>query len=81
MTEKTIQYVSTSLLSCKTFIDWYFLPMVPLAPLTLPVVPLASFTANIVQGSMVANGNQWRQWQNYPPIVPLAEPRMQPLSN
>ena len=60
MTETSIQHVSTSKLSCKLFIDRYFVPlvplaqpMVPLAPLALPMVPLAAET---VQGSLVTNG-------------------------
>ena len=46
MTETTFQHVSVSSLSCSSFTDRSFLPMVPLAPLA----------ADTVQDSMIANG-------------------------
>ena len=68
MIETSIQHVSISNWSCKSFIGRHVLPMVLLAPLALPLVPLAPLAAETVHGSLVANGtngNQWHQWQNY----------------
>ena len=69
-----IQQVSVSKLSCKSFIDQYFLLMIPLAPLGLIMVPLASLAAY--------SSHQWYQWQPIAksPMVALAERQMQPLS-
>ena len=50
MTETTFQHVSVSKLSCTSFTDRSFLPMVPLV---LSMVPLA---ADTVQGSVVDTG-------------------------
>ena len=56
MPETSIQHVSTSKLLCKSFIDQYFSPMVPLTSLALPVVQLAPLAAKAVQGCLVAIG-------------------------
>ena len=91
MKETTLQHVSTSKLSCISFIDRSFLPMVPLAPLALPFVPpVVPLNSDTIQGSMVATfgtprpiprftelAEELRMWS---PMAPLAKLPMVPLA-
>ena len=62
MTQTTFLYVSTSKLTCTSFTDRSFLPMVPLVSLVLGMVSMAPLAAETVQGYMVTNDTNGTNW-------------------